>query len=1658
MALSHIWRQGWEVFVPSYGNLPLENDMQVTIDHGTTIYIQDDWFLPIFHHSSSEDFLSIAQWGADVAADGVPPDTPWGPEAVQVICEGQSCLFEHVADETDLELLGRIQEVLRLSMDSPMLVRPSYQPRLPTFGGIVLSEILCLLPYGLKDTEVVVFLDKRKACQGWDAVHLASPQIPNADMVDILQLQIPRVFGYKLHIEGGRAFPDFLQVSHGQILEIEIVPETDAFDYEGCEEEDDCDSSDTELDPNTPDGRWCDDHSRGRPPSDHHGDGSYLVVRHQRHEDRPRSRSRSPFGGNTQTRTPDRGVGPHEGRGLGSFLSSSLWAWIATFAGNFYTADSFQTLGTECCALPWREAFSLHEVAQGFPVHDISSINGRNMEMRSMWNCAFSEQDALDEGKCGDTPSKCFHCSRHEFARSKDGGTSNCRAPRRGTNSICRWGTGMIMCFLQMTQGTAVLLPILHDHMETDPIDMDPAGTHGHIIGRSWDYAQRTNASMACSIARPDISDTFVRDELRNIESARTIIDEAKGEGVWQLCAEIASLLNEVAQNLTDPGYDHIPEASPVHQREQCTVGYHRFLLDDVGWIVSAGNFDIVGPDLDVSREAFTVCTVIDAARNEPFWRLCGELGAFLYDINSQSAQGCPDVQCAYHSSKADCDLLLDSANPCHERSQPHELSLERLLECNSVNEATCHMTCETNLEMLEWLQEGYQLGKLSCEVEKLGELHDNSTQALSCMRVWCPDVPFEEVKLFTDGSFHDRSQDMAWAVVAIVRWRDEWLFAGLFSGRVCLNDWDESVMPSPYIAEVFALFHAMMLTSNCPVTTTIMYDCTSAAEVAQHASKQFGHISQQMSALAAILRELGRWPAWGHVKGHAGDPFNELADSAAKAVCRGQYAHPPHEEDRISVAISEGWLVWLWPHVAASKAPSSWPFFDHDGRVYETNLIPHAPPDCESSIGSSFPQGDGDSPMSGACFDINLATYNCLSLKLTGQVDCIEAFCVRQQLHVVGFQETKVQWNGAAHTSHFLRFSSAANQQGLEGCQLWFRKGAEFGTCDSGSTFGWDFSSFAVIHESERCLAVSAKAGGLEFVCVTAHARTTVSKDSEVHGFWDFLSGIVARFPPKAIRLFFLDANAHFDASVHTQEYYLPTNLNAQLLREFVHAHSLVMSDLWSPSGEAIYTWISHQGQRRCLDYIAVPQCFRGYFQVQGSLDVLDRFAGIDHLMLWATLRFHQVHHSGMQRHDRFDCEAMCTHEGQAKLDSIFRNMPCIHWSMHASQHWNIMCEYLQDSCRRAFPAKCKGPYKPHIDFQTWELLGEQKHVRGVLRFRRAFIRKQVLFMCFRAWGSFSSEDHAGRQSWVVPSSVALMYKHHNFNVATLWRRLRVIKQGVAQALQVCQANRVRECFAAARSQGPRAFAQLLASITKKGRRFKAPKLLPPLVDDCGNVMTNKAAVLEKLGDFFATAEKAQKMTKQEYHNQAKNIPSPTHEPWRAADFPHVGVLANAFRKLKNGKAPGISGLPPEVFSQASQQAAMAFFPLFLKGMFRHEFASGLLGASIAIIPKPNKSPHSPSGWRSIALQECVSKAIASMFRGELVRAFTQQADTAQLGGRPKGPLGVPAHLIQAHVRRMASLGRSAAVIFWTAPRLFTVFSASSLSVVTATPWKQNC
>ena len=1249
-------------------------------------------------------------------------------------------------------------------------------------------------------------------------------------------------------------------------------------------------------------------------------------------------------------------------------------------------------------------------------VHDVTV--GGDSGSYGMWNRAGMGQDVFRQDRRGDTPTReherhsSGNCTCHHGERRKISGWSQ-RIPLIGAILVQHFigGTSMtVACDVRAKQ--EISLPMLHDESHqgdicTNDSSADPPADL-HLI-EGIDIPHNCLQRLPCSYVRHLSQQAAVagHDDLEHdiSDGLVTLLEDAKNVEFQKVCEGLVWFFRDL-----HAGTRHGKMHYEVHRDDL----YAPASLDEQAKVAEQCRQALLSLPLFPCTSA--------GASVEDFPILCGaKPGTWVPSFNKGDSAGHERL---HHESLASWKI------PLHEQPQPQTILLASLIGGDSGGSNQCYFKSEANLEMLEWLQEGYTLDGMSTAADQIGDLHANTLQSLLHMKLWHSGDPAEEVHLYTDGSYLENTRQMAWSVVAVVRWHDQWSFAGFFSARVSSDEHRTDCAPSAYLAEVHAILHAMVLTSNIPVHVTILYDCTSAADTVSNASRRFDFVSQQTAALAVILRQFDKWPSWRHVKGHNGDPLNELADSVAKAACKGSYQHSPHDEDRIMTAINEQWLAWVWTHVAAFHEPCCWPAFHQDGCVYESQAFKNmdAVPAPENHQDCHVPE-DNEREQE-PHFDLRLATYNCLSLKLVGQLECIEAFCVQQGLHVVGFQETKMQWSGIAHSTHFMRYGAAANKIGHEGCQLWFRKGEGLGCSSKGEAFGWDFDAFAIIHESERCLAVSAKAGGMEFICVTAHAHTTVSKDGDVTDFWRFLAKVASGFPPKALQIYFLDANAHFDESVRAGAYYLPTNLNAQLLRDFVHAHSLVLSDLWSQSGDPIYTWVSPQGQYRCLDFIAVPAVFQGYFQVQGSWDALDRFAGFDHFMLGAALKF-RLDGRYKQRPPRIDGRAVCTPEGQAKLSSIYHNMPRVHWSVHASHHWDIVCRYLQDSCRQAFTGSKGGPRKPYIDHQTWELLGDLKSVRCILRFQKIHFKKKLMFECFKAWRMIALHGAGLVKDFGRTPDVASLCQHHNFNVAQLWKRLRLLKQLVGQALQACQAQRVRACFEEARQDGPRALAHLMTSLTKKGRRYKAPKMLPPLRDDNGVVMTSRDEVLERLGDFFAKAEKAKKITKFEYNEMTRDIRPDVHEPWHCDEVPHVGVLANAFRKLKNGKAPGGSGLPPEVFSQASQQAAMTFFPLFLKGFLKHEFATGLLGSVVAPIPKPNKNLHEPSGWRSIALQECVAKAIASMFRGELVQAFNRQADVAQLGGRPKGPIGVPAHLIQSHVRRMAVLRKSAAVIF---------------------------
>ena len=158
--------------------------------------------------------------------------------------------------------------------------------------------------------------------------------------------------------------------------------------------------------------------------------------------------------------------------------------------------------------------------------------------------------------------------------------------------------------------------------------------------------------------------------------------------------------------------------------------------------------------------------------------------------------------------------------------------------------------------------------------------------------------------------------------------------------------------------------------------------------------------------------------------------------------------------------------------------------------------------------------------------------------------------------------------------------------------------------------------------------------------------------------------------------------------------------------------------------------------------------------------------------------------------------------------------------------------------------------------------------------------------------------------------------------------------------------------------------------------------------------------------------------------------------QPFAAAELdgnliPGVADLSTAIRRTKGGKAPGASGLRPEVFKAAPTPAAVVLYPLLLKTLMRVEIPMAFLRSQICPIPKPGKCPTSVEGWRSIALEEIPHKAACTTMRRYLLQALDRVALPLQLGGHPGGPMIVSALHVVAHLRRMRQTKQSAGILY---------------------------
>ena len=871
------------------------------------------------------------------------------------------------------------------------------------------------------------------------------------------------------------------------------------------------------------------------------------------------------------------------------------------------------------------------------------------------------------------------------------------------------------------------------------------------------------------------------------------------------------------------------------------------------------------------------------------------------------------------------------------------------------------------------------------------------------------PTRPIDELFLFTDGSFDPQSGACGWAVVALALCDHSVFRVGASWG---------STHPAlsgvgAFFAELEALLHAEAFAAAIQARLThISSDCSSALQVGSgfSATKPSDKIGRACIGLQVLTASLGRCGRRHKVAAHADCIPNEIADGLAKCAAFEHSVFPDAQRhSQFWDAVSEGVFEWLWITNPCSAAVL--PHLSHAGGWTKATCAA-ATSTLPTTIGTLPSLSDTCQPFS---FSLKILQYNCLSMKGQAASALIEKGLQRHKVHIAGFQETRVKADGIRQEGDFWVASSACNSKCQGGCQVWLHR--KLALTSRERSVHWDRKSMMIVRSTPRMLVLLVDVASFKFACVSAHAPTSRASEEAIREFWEDLSSAIGQLPKSCCVLLCVDANARFHRCPSSPSALdtLPDGCNAECFKHLCLHHGLFASAQFTAAQEPIFSWTSPTGTKCLIDYIAFPIGWRDSTITLGNVSLGDLHEGLDHDPI--CVQCHPIL-DGCKPPTRFHVPrgTLETEEGKAALVHAWATVPEIGWDVDATTHVACIHSHLQHCLSRDLNGQAVPPRNPVISPSTLELIKMRRHVRRCERTVRHRFRREVLRSCF--------------QGWRRPRAASTADVESTSKLTRRWFRLILwLNARIGKAMGRDRAAFYRQAVRQHHDAGSAQFAFFLRALTRQGRKFRPPAVLRPLRGQEGATL-GREALQDALGAHFAVAERARSVDldtlMKDFHHQgapADTIP--------ASDLPSLPALASGFAQLQRNRAPGLSGLTPDVFRQQPVLAALTIFPVAMKTFARGHVPAQYAGGLASTVPKPGKASDTPEGWRAILLLESDAKALQKAMRPALLNALHEARAPAQFGGIPGMSLTLPSSLLRAHLLRLHADQQSGGVVF---------------------------
>ena len=269
---------------------------------------------------------------------------------------------------------------------------------------------------------------------------------------------------------------------------------------------------------------------------------------------------------------------------------------------------------------------------------------------------------------------------------------------------------------------------------------------------------------------------------------------------------------------------------------------------------------------------------------------------------------------------------------------------------------------------------------------------------------------------IYTDGSHlkpdEDDCQQTAWNFNVLGELVDgQFVMLCFVSDDVMIDEHEHRFLgatkASALTAEGSAICWALLWWLQSGIQThaglTIHSDCLPAG---LHMSGEAGW--RHHPIMASILRGLATIAAcyahvaFQHVKGHSGDPFNELADRIAVETAEHKFLLSP-ELPMDPLGILRDHIAWAWLHTAPPGVASAFPgFYDEYTMHIDHWKDTFKPPPKEHTQ-------DLPSPTSyigpEACVNLKLASVNVLTMRSNEDKRCLDGLLVSGRLEIFRMQ-----------------------------------------------------------------------------------------------------------------------------------------------------------------------------------------------------------------------------------------------------------------------------------------------------------------------------------------------------------------------------------------------------------------------------------------------------------------------------------------------------------------------------------------------------------------------------------------------------------------------------------------------------------------------------